>query len=92
MADQNTTLKIGQRLWIIIPWGFEPYEYDLLSTKITDLKVNDSGDCTIYTESPDEEDRVWMSQYLDAMGIGNIRICVSLEDAISTIKEYERGY
>lgn len=68
MADKNTPLKLGQRLWIIIPWGFEPYEYDLLSTKITDIKETDVGERLIYTEGQSEENREWSSQYFRSQG------------------------
>ena len=44
MAEKHTNLKVGQRLWIVIPWGFEPYEYELLSTKITRLENDDNQD------------------------------------------------
>ncbi|MGL5900533.1 MAG: hypothetical protein ACRCZW_12905 [Lactobacillaceae bacterium] len=92
MAEKKTNLKVGQRLWIVIPWGFEPYEYELLSTKITRLETDDNQERMIYTEGFNNEEEKWNSQYLSARGIGNIKICLSLNDALATVQEYERGY
>ena len=46
----------------------------------------------IYTEGLNNEEEKWNSQYLSARGIGNIKICLSLNDALATVQEYERGY
>lgn len=92
MVDKNTSLKVGQRLWLVVPWGFEPYEYELLSTKITQIETGEDQERTIYTEGPNNEEGKWSSQYLSARGVGNVKICLSLPDALATVQEYERGY